>query len=59
MKTVEECRKIAAEILGVDEKLLVQNGDGDFYGFHVPQNYSIRPVVIDPLTGEEVSVACQ
>ena len=59
MKTVEECRKIAAEILGVDEKLLVQNGDGDFYGFHVPQNYSIRPVVIDPRTGEEVSIACQ
>ena len=59
MKTVEECKKIAAEILGVDEKSLVQNGDGDFYGFHVPKNYSIRPVVIDPRTGKEVSMVCQ
>ena len=59
LKTVEECKKIAAEILGVDEKDLVQFGFGDFYGFHIPNDYSVRDIVIDPRTGEEVSIACQ
>ena len=59
MKTVEECKKIAAEILGVDEKKLVQVGFGDFYGFAIPGDYNVRDIAIDPLTGEEVSLACQ
>ena len=58
MKTVEECKKIAAEILGVDEKDLIQHVDGDFYGFH-HEDYNIRDIVIDPRTGKEVSVLCQ
>lgn len=59
MKTVEECKKIAAEILGVDEKKLVQFGDGDFYAFRVPGDYSIRNIAIDPRDGKEVSLLCQ
>lgn len=58
MKTVEECKKIAAEILGVDESTLVQLGSGDFYGFH-HEDYNIRDIVIDPRTGKEVSIICQ
>ena len=54
MKTVEECRKIAAEILGVDEKEMIQFGDGDFYGFRSNKNLSLRDIVIDPSTGNEV-----
>lgn len=59
LKTVEECRKIAAKILGVDEKELVQCGDGVCYGFRVPGNYSIRDIAIDPRDGKEVSLLCQ
>ncbi|MBO4304948.1 MAG: hypothetical protein J6A21_10220 [Lentisphaeria bacterium] len=59
MKTVEECKKIAAEILGVDEKRLVQFGDGDFYGFRIPGNYSVRDIAIDPRDGKEISLLCQ
>lgn len=59
MKTVEECRKTAAEILGVDEKKLIQFGDGDFYGFHIPNDFSVRDIVINPRTGKEISIACQ
>lgn len=59
MKTVEECKKIAAEILGVDEKDLVQFGDGDFYGFHIPGNYGVRDIAIDPRDGKEISLLCQ
>ena len=59
MKTVEECKKIAAEILCVDEKKLIQFGDGDFYGFHIPNDFSARDIVIDPRTGKEISIACQ
>ena len=59
MKTVEECKRIAARILGVDEKKLIQFGDGAFYGFHIPNDFSVRDIVIDPRTGEEVSIACQ
>ena len=59
LRTVEVCKKIAAEILGVDEKRLVQFGDGDFYGFRVPGDYRLRDIVIDPRTGKEVSIACQ
>ena len=59
LRTVEECKKIAAEILGVDEIKRVQVGDGAAYGFRVPGDYSIRDIVIDPRTGKEVSIACQ
>ena len=59
MKTVEECKKIAAEILGVAEKDLVQFGDGDAYGFRVANNDDIRDIVINPRTGKELSIACQ
>ena len=59
MKTVEECKKIAAEILGVDAKELVQFLDGVAYGFTIPGRYDIRDIAIDPKTGEEVSLACQ
>lgn len=59
MKTVEECKKIAAEILGVDEKDLIQSGDGDAYGFHSAKDSSIRDILIDPQTGKELSLACQ
>lgn len=59
MKTVEECKKIAAEILGVDVKELVQFLDGDAYGFTIPGRYDIRDIAIDPCTGKEVSLACQ
>ena len=59
MKTVEECKKIAAEILGVDAKELVQFLDGVAYGFTIPGRDDIRDIAIDPETGEEVSLACQ
>ena len=59
MKTIEECRKIAATILGVDVKTLVQFGDGDIYAFRVPGDYSIRNIAIDPRDGKEVCLLCQ
>ena len=58
LKTVEECRKIAADILGVDETTLVQCCDGELYGFH-HGDLNVRDIVIDPRTGKEVSVLCQ
>ena len=59
MRTVEECKKIAAEILDVDQKDLVQVGFGDLYGFTIPGDYNVRVISIDPRTGKEVSLACQ
>ena len=59
LRTVEECRKIAAGILGVDETKLVQVGDGAAYGFRVPGDYSIRDIAIDPRTGKEICLLCQ
>ena len=59
MKTVEECRKIAAEILGVDEKKLVQFGDGDACAFYIPGDYNVRDIAIDRRTGKEFPIACQ
>lgn len=58
MKTVEECKKIAAEILGVDEKNLIQHIDGDIYGFYSEKDQT-RDIAIDPRTGKEISLACQ
>jgi len=46
MKTVEECKKIAAEILGVDEKNLIQHIDGDIYGFYSEKDQT-RDIAID------------
>lgn len=54
LRTVEECKKIAAEILGVDEKDLFQVCDGVYYGFRSGKDPSLRDVVIDPRKGKEV-----
>ena len=54
MKTVDECKKIAAEILGVDEKDLIQVCDGVHYGFRSDKDSRLRDVVIDPRDGKEV-----
>jgi len=59
MKTVEECRKIAAAILGVSEKDLRQVCDGVCYGFRSDKDPNLPDVVIDRRTGKEVSIACQ
>jgi len=60
LKTVEECKKIAAEILGVDEKDLVQFGFGDGYGFRSEKDPDLRDVFVDPRNGKEIVFpACQ
>ncbi len=59
MKTVEECKKIAADILGVDEKDLIQVGFGVFYGFRSKKDPDLRDIAIDPRDGKEISLLCQ
>lgn len=59
LRTVEECKKIAAEILGVPPEDLIQVGFGDCYGFRSDKDPDIRDIAIDPRTGKEICLLCQ
>ena len=59
LRTVEECKKIAAGILGVDKKDLILVGDGIGYGFRSNKDPNLRDIAIDRRTGKEISLLCQ